>query len=1015
MPTCTFRSQRSAPVLTSLLLALGGCSSAPSSSGVLLVVPAGASETTASLADSLASYLEVIRGRAPARVSLDGSGLAAIERAASAQAAGVAIVLQAEALAPERIDSTRMSALGEWGFVLETEDCCDFENELGSDGVTTVLLAGNSRLSQQYAAYELLRRLGVRFYHPEAEYVPRRAPRHLRELIRRPTLLARAGRDYLPDFFWRSWAFHGAHPIEQLEALSDGDHPIDEAVRLNEWFVKNFGNRFRGPARGSARDEARSRRVRELETLRQRLGFPRGEDISLHNQQQGSTSDVDPEGPVPAEDQIEAIVRQKLAAAPDARWFGIHFGPSELTVTPDVQTVEWINRAGRTALVVEPAIEVEINSHITGGQPSPSFDDLGCPNETNDEGRIDYYDLPFHSDPRLGVRVHTVMFYPLEGPTPVYQQESFAHKRCLMQKASAEGRPLSWFPEGGWWLAFDNAVPVYLPLYIWSRARDVELLEPLLPRNGGTLRGHRMFTTGQEWGYWQQDYLAGLLAWNADLELEQLLGELTLPFCDSLALETDCTARRVTATVLGELIEHQRDSFLARTDYRGRPGGLYAYLAGEDEADILAELTGLALRPLRVSFATVNSWTAEELARFRETDLRWLEGAAAAHARWLERLREVTDEVPAAGRPWFDEITDGIAINRLRVAHTAALYRAVIDQREAVLAGAEDPRGAGDPEFRAAISATSEAEAVIRRREAAYRFPPAQAYGGGIEPETAIANGTTYKHRLYTKTHLLSYWRNRNAEAEAVLQGPPVGLDLIEAIAAPDQALGVRWPEDEKLDGALTIGALSVRPPTKAVALPPGEGQWPVQGTLRLSAGILELEGHIVRAADRAYTARGKAVVIAPANSTVQRVLSRLIPAHSWAWLSNPPALAFAPDLDGDRSVRFSDVTVVPAVLEGTRFVSSPTTLRLPVSEAGGVGGGEIAVEQAVFSGALEPRLSDAIALRGEIELSELVGALVSMAGFDEKGALALLAGLLGFSASDPPARVSFEASFPLE
>ena len=56
---------------------------------------------------------------------------------------------------------------------------------------------------------------------------------------------------------------------------------------------------------------------------------------------------------------------------------------------------------------------------------------------------IDYYDLAFHTDPALGVSVHTVMFYPLEGAARVYAQQSFAHKRCLMQKASGAGRPLT--------------------------------------------------------------------------------------------------------------------------------------------------------------------------------------------------------------------------------------------------------------------------------------------------------------------------------------------------------------------------------------------------------------------------------------------------------------------------------------------------------------------------------------------------------------------------------------------
>lgn len=176
--------------------------------------------------------------------------------------------------------------------------------------------------------------------------------------------------------------------------------------------------------------------------------------------------------PEPPQQQIEDYVDAQLeAAGPDLAEFGIHFGPTEVTVTPDQQTVDWINWAGRRVLSRRPDLPVSINNHITGSQPTEHFGDLGCPTGTNESGYGDYYDLSFHTDPRLGVRVHTVMFYPLEGPAHVYNQKTFAHKLCLMERASAQGRPLVYFPEGSWWLSFDNPVPVYLPLYMWARLR----------------------------------------------------------------------------------------------------------------------------------------------------------------------------------------------------------------------------------------------------------------------------------------------------------------------------------------------------------------------------------------------------------------------------------------------------------------------------------------------------------------------------------------------------------------
>ena len=119
------------------------------------------------------------------------------------------------------------------------------------------------------------------------------------------------------------------------------------------------------------------------------------------------------------------------------------------------------------------------------------------------------------------------MFYPLEGPAPRLQPGRFAHKLCLMQKASAAGRPLAWFPEGAWWLTFDNPIPVYLPLHILARGSETSSWSARCStKNGGTLDDHKMFNSGQEWGYWQQDYAVGLVALEHGLSMDDVLGEI---------------------------------------------------------------------------------------------------------------------------------------------------------------------------------------------------------------------------------------------------------------------------------------------------------------------------------------------------------------------------------------------------------------------------------------------------------------------------------------------------------
>src|SRR5690606_6606415 len=197
--------------------------------------------------------------------------------------AGLVLVLDAQRLAPNRVPPEEIAALPEGGYRIVTADDGSFDNLLAANeqGATLVLLAGQSRLARQYAVYEALRRLGVRFYHPEEEYVPRIPRQQLRARARTATVIARqvsagVSDDYIPDFRFRGFTFHSSHPLEHLEAFSDGDFPIDDAEHALEWIIKTRGESFRGAGRGVSSPEARGRRVAELEDLRLLFGMSRG-------------------------------------------------------------------------------------------------------------------------------------------------------------------------------------------------------------------------------------------------------------------------------------------------------------------------------------------------------------------------------------------------------------------------------------------------------------------------------------------------------------------------------------------------------------------------------------------------------------------------------------------------------------------------------------------------------------------------------------------------------------------
>jgi hypothetical protein len=990
--------------------------------GVLVVAPVS-DPLTDRMVTSLSGYVEKLAGSKPRLVRLGSGSSDRVVDAAEDVRAGLVLVVDGQVVAGDLFAPVALDKLGQHGFRITVKDAGDWPNRLASRGATFVYLGAKEKLPRQYAVYEALRRLGARFYHPEQEYLPRNDPRALRDRVKRPTVIAAdaAAQDYLPDFAHRSYTFHGAHPLEHLEAFSDGDHPIDEAERVNDWIVKNRGSRFRGLGRGVAGAAAREKRRAELEKLRRLLGFPTGAGITLHNQQQGASAVVDRSKPTPPKQQIEDHVAAQLKANPEASEFGVHFGPTEFTVTPDRETVDWINWAGRKALELRPSIRVIVNDHITGSQAVQSFGDLGCPTGTNTDGRCDYYDLAFHTDGRFAVKVHTVMFYPLEGPARVYNQKTFAHKLCLMKQASAKGRTLSYFPEGSWWLSFDNPIPVYLPLYIWARGRDVELVRPLLAaRGGGTLDEHRMFNSGHEWGYWQQDYAVGLWHWNADVTLDEVLGEIADPFCEPGEWDTGCAAHSEAVAVLKELITHQRGMLLTRKDFRNRPGGLYAYLAGEDPADEIAAVTGLEFRPVRVSFSVVQSWDADQLEHFRDTDLDALKEMETAYAGWLARLKKIEGQVPQSGRPWLDEIVDGVEIDLLRARQARRLYDAVLTHREAVLAKAPDPRGEALPKLEAAEQALRQAELVIRRREKHYRYPAEQMYGGGLTPETAKQNGTTYPYRVHTKTHLLTYWHNRSARARDVLDGRTGGatdLVLSPTVAAPGAPLSISWPRMADLSADVTIGSSKLSGGERGLSLGQGEGFFAVQGELKHCAArpctSLPVEGGVVRANRRCKSPPKSLTLIEPASPVAQSVLGPLFPAVRWAVLegAEPQAVVFAPDLSGADDPSFRHVFRLPlATRSGGRFTTAPVSLPLPIPNPG-TGSQELTlrVTGLVVAGTITPTgLASSVRLSGALSIADLVKALIDMAGFDEEGAHAVLGSVLGYDLKKPPKSAAF-------
>jgi hypothetical protein len=491
------------------------------------------------------------------------------------------------------------------------------------------------------------------------------------------------------------------------------------------------------------------------------------------------------------------------------------------------------------------------------------------------------------------------------------------------------------------------------------------------------------------------------------------------PLCEPSSWPNGCAAREEAIAVLDEVIEHQKDFFLARTDYAGQPGGLYVYFAGEDPADELAARAGFVFRPVRVSFAEVAAWSNETAQHFVESDLAALYEAATAHAGWVERLRAIEPQVPDAGRPWLTEVLDGVEINGLRAQHIAALYEAVLAFRSARENEEEDPAGAARPKLDAASAVISAAEVVIRRREAAYRYPAEQVYGGGLTPETAVPNGTTYPYRVHTKTHLLTYWHNRQARAENLIAGGEEETNrviLTPVFAAPDAPLQIDWPASPGLLGSLDLGDGTSVGPSTTEHVYQSEGIFPIFGTLELEGIPITVSGTVARTDRRAMAPTGALSLSVPSDPVAVEFIRGVVPAFAFA--TDGANLAFATDASGTDELDFEEVvTTTLTMTGGNGFETAPADSNMELVGLTGPEGDPrfIGLADIQFLGTLDATgFGDPIIVDGKIVVSDVVDLLVELIGFDEQGALAFLAGVYGVPVEELPAEAPFRGEIAL-
>jgi len=585
---------------------------------------------------------------------------------------------------------------------------------------------GGAPLGVQYGATDLLEQLGFRFFHPRETHVPAElerldAPKGLGKLM-------------TPERALRGLHLHTLHPIEAFfDFWVPGDEAFEGARRTIDWIVKNRGNYVQYPGLDEyqrkpaniAAWQAHTRRIVEYAHARGvKVGFGvqlfGASNLQLAFDLLDTTNDMA---------QARTVIHDRLAPIlPGLGFDHISLSFGEFFSVDPALFIAMVN------------LTVEVINELAPGTEMTATIHLGDPKALTVEYQgetLSYYFLVKFADPRVVPWVHTVMYYELFGDAGgAYKLDNFAdHAEFLLQRLQA-GQRVAFHPESAYWITFDDPVPIYTPVYMRSRWQDFSDIDQHAAATGGArLDEHVLFSSGWEWGYWQNDYATLRAGYTLPAHWQDAVDEMFAPWgAPGAAL-----AHAIAA--VGDL-EH--DYLIGHR--------LAAYLAGRDSLLDIGESTGIRSQPYRPPFKEVAAYDAATRQTFQDQVLTPL-------GELVDGFHQVVEQLDAADLPmddpWVAETVDGIEVTYQRARFIHAAYATAV----AVAAGA--PTAALVVEADAALAA---GRAVVTRRHAHLHTPhPEQLL-------THATNATTYPYGYLYYADQLCYWQRERAQV-----GPLVG------------------------------------------------------------------------------------------------------------------------------------------------------------------------------------------------------------------------------------------------
>ena len=678
------------------------------------------------------------------------------------------------------IPPAELAALGSEGFVLRLGDL---------DGAPVIAADGNpldpdpfghANLGLGYGTYALLEALGYAFLHPLAPTLPGALPAEA----------PAAERAEAPRWRIRGMQLHTMHPLELTDLLNGWGPggPTDAAGwqamlpewdRFLEWMLAQRQNRVHWVllwAASWAEFADGAERLARIATLVDRahaLGIAVGVDVPIALHQQHAFKLLRSEGELADEiAEIQARVDTLMGAGFD--YLATENGSSEFTAPADTRLVAWMDALAEhlRAAHGKPAY---IKIHISQGQYGETYTDPS----TGEPLNINL--IPHYATPSMGVMPHTVQHYALDDPAPTYGNTDFDYIRRFLQEEVGV-REVVWHPESAYWVSFDVDVPLYLPIYAERRFHDLRLLSGdeaagrmgRGPVAGGQMDGQIVFSSGWEWGYWLNDVVAARAAWDPrdaiddeGAALRDLLAEVFAPFGAAapamVGHVADAADMQRRLLILGE-VDGAAPADVVRRNAQ-------AYLQGSETWDDVSDLAGslplpigpATTQPDKLGLVEMRNPLHDPPGYSREVE-PLLAATAREHERVAAALEALAPTIPAAVRPLYEDLADAARITALRAAQVHGLY----DYVDGYFDLDQGPRRQRLADARAALDA---AQAVVTRREAAYRVDPERIAGWRDGP-------TAYEYGyLWTVRRLFFWWRDEGKAVDAPVS--PCYLNII--------------------------------------------------------------------------------------------------------------------------------------------------------------------------------------------------------------------------------------------